>query len=206
MEKDDDPLPIMDLAGSCIETNKLLTSVELTHYVLTMGVTVWQASEMVAYKPTPNTSHRYPFDRCPASLPMSTIASKHGTWLAMRALPVAQTRRWSFHLPLHRFVAACLREVARRPCVKADGSAGGMEELLLMLCEGNGDNSGKHRKKSENLFRGLVEFPVIVLARAAQIRSGLWRRNGPGMLDQVKFTLCLVFRFLGIAWSDLEHF
>ena len=35
------------------------------------------------------------------------------------------------------------------------------------------------------MFQGLMEFLVIVLSRAAHIRSGLWSSNGLGMLDQV---------------------
>lgn len=37
----------------------------------------------------------------------------------------------------------------------------------------------------DSLFRGLMEFPALVLSRAAQIRAGLWRRNGSGINDQV---------------------
>jgi hypothetical protein len=40
-------------------------------------------------------------------------------------------------------------------------------------------------KKRQILFQGLVEFPLAVLARAAQIRAGLWKRNGPAIVDQV---------------------
>jgi hypothetical protein len=45
---------------------------------------------------------------------MSTIAVKYDSSLAMEALPLPQSKCWSFHFPIHRFVAACLREMARR--------------------------------------------------------------------------------------------
>jgi hypothetical protein len=35
--------------------------------------------------------------------------------------------------------------------------------------------------KSHNIaVRGLMEYPTIVLSRAAQIRAGLWKRNCTG--------------------------
>lgn len=127
---------------------------------------------------------------------MSTVAVEHGTYLAMKAVPVAQGDSWSFHLPLHRFAAACLREVARRP-TSASTSMDGLEvdqvnvegglciENLIQKLMPNDDDGDDGDEAVESLFQGLMEFPVIVLSRAAQIRSGLWRRNGPGMLDQV---------------------
>jgi len=123
---------------------------------------------------------------------MSTVAVRHGTYLAMKSLPVAQGGSCSFHLPLHRFVAACLREVARRPYIKAGGEIGGIEELLIMMKQNHDEEEKKDNdyyddfeEKLHSLFQGLIEFPTIVLSRSSQIRSGLWKRNGPGMLDQV---------------------
>lgn len=37
----------------------------------------------------------------------------------------------------------------------------------------------------DSLFLGLMEFPLLVLSRAAQVRAGLWKRNGNGLNDQV---------------------
>ena len=37
----------------------------------------------------------------------------------------------------------------------------------------------------DDIFQGLLEYPVLVLSRAAQVRAGLWRRNGPGLHEQV---------------------
>jgi hypothetical protein len=140
---------------------------------------------MLTYRPTPAASpdlcvtiHAL----CPASLPVSTVASSHGSVLAMAALPLSQIQTWSFHLPLHRFVAACIRELSRRTAE----SAGGINELLQMFIpEGDTiDDDRSQLRLNALLFRGLMEFPTIVLTRAAQIRAGLWRRNGPGMSDQ----------------------
>ena len=58
----------------------------------------------------------------------------------------------------------------------------GISKLLGMLKESMeagatvaGENS------SALLVRGLMEYPTIVLSRAAQIRAGLWKRNGHSM-------------------------
>ena len=112
---------------------------------------------------------------CPVSLPFTTVASKNGTNLAFCALPIAQATPWSFHIPLHRFVAASLREACRRPV----DQAAGMEELMNRLV------TQIPQVELDSLFCGLMEFPALVLSRAAQVRSGLWRRNGSLMHDQV---------------------
>jgi hypothetical protein len=140
---------------------------------------------MLSYRSTPHPSsinNAPPHVLCPASLPFSTVASFHGTNLAMAALPLSQIQMWSFHLPLHRFAAACIREVSRRP------ESGGIDDLLRMFEVPGNNNESKASSKSRQmvlLFRGMMEFPLIVLSRAAQIRAGIWRRNGPGMTDQV---------------------
>ena len=94
---DDDPPPI----SNC--NTRLLSCAELTHYALTVGIHQWQRSEMLSYRPThgPNPKvHAYALS--PASLPFSTVASSHGSAMAMAALPLSQISVWSFHLPLHR--------------------------------------------------------------------------------------------------------
>ena len=111
---------------------------------------------MLSYRPTPHPStliNAPPHVLCPAALPFSTVASSHGTNLAMAALPLSQIQSWSFHLPLHRFAAACIREVARRP------GYGGMDDLLRMF-DALSDFS---TRQNALLFRGLMEFTVIVL-------------------------------------------
>ena len=127
---------------------------------MTTGLYSWQRSEMLSYHPSEHDQtlslsdqlHSY----CPAALPYSTIASNRGTALASRALPISQVRPWSFHLPLHRFVAACLREVALRP---TDGN-GSIKSLIEML----GSLGAEGEKKKQMLFQGLVEFPLSALS------------------------------------------
>ena len=176
---------------------RLLSCAELTHYVLTAGLHRWQRSEMLSYRPTPPPSVKpnpkvASYALSSASLPFSTVAVAHSSRsggnsssssnndnvaaLAMAALPVPQIGVWSFHLPLHRFVAACIREVARR-CDDVLSSAsgrsnhGGMEKLLQMfaLQQDNDDmmaSSFQQRlRRNALLFRGLMEFPTIVLSR-----------------------------------------
>lgn len=166
---DDDPSPIDD-PNSPLSKN-LWSCVELTGHVLTTGVTEWQNNEMASYRPTPYTASLEPFQRRPASLPFSTVSAKHGSVLAFSALPMSQMTPFSFHLPLHRFVAACLREVSLRE--------NGVQQLQALLKDNLSPSD------HDALFVGLMEFPLLVLTRAAQIRAGLWRRNGNGLNDQV---------------------
>jgi hypothetical protein len=153
----------------------LMPCVELTFHILTNGIEQWQRSERHMFEPTAFISSLDPFSRAPASLPFSTIAARHGSALAMRQLPVSQVSHFSFHLPLHRFVAGCLREL----CLRKNSSCGGIDDLLQRL------RSLLPEKQHDELFQGLMEFPVLVLSRAAQVRAGLWRRNGSGLNDQV---------------------
>lgn len=179
---DNDPSPVHS------DDMRLLSCAELTHYCLTTGIHRWQRTEMLSYRPTmppstdPNPSISS-YALAPASLPLSTVAARYGSALAMCALPLPQIAVWSFHLPLHRFVAACIRECSRR-----QSHSGGIASLLEMFSV-QSSASGKKAKSQFRLntllFRGLMEFPTIVMARVAQIRTGIWRRNGPGMSDQV---------------------
>lgn len=164
---DSDPSPIDD-PNSPLSKN-LLSCVELTSHVLTAGVSRWQSAEMATYAPTSYTVEAY--KRRPASLPFSTVSARHGSVLAFKALSISQSTPFSFHLPLHRFVAACLREL----CLREDG----IDDLKKQLTQHLSPES------RNSLFWGLMEFPVLVLSRAAQVRAGLWRRNGNGLNDQV---------------------
>jgi len=153
---DDSPSPI----SNC--NLRLLTCVELTQHTLN-HIHHWQRSEMLAYRPTqhPCLHPKVPaYCLSPASLPFSTVATAHGSALAMVALPLPQIAVWSFHLPLHRFAAACIREVSRRRCISG---IDGISKLLEMLGSGN-DTSAQFRLNAL-LFRGLMEFPAIVLSR-----------------------------------------
>lgn len=153
----------------------LMNCVEMTFHILTNGVFVWQQNERLSYESTAYESlatsefHKY----SPASLPFSNIAAKHGSALAMRQLPVSQVSPFSFHLPLHRFVAGCLREL----CLRDESK--GIAELLRKI------RTKLPQNQQNDLLEGLMEFPLVVLSRAAQIRGGLWRRNGGGLNDQV---------------------
>lgn len=155
----------------------LMSCVELTLYILMNGIDQWQRSERLSYEPTAYESLDWGafHKNSPASLPLSTVAANHGTALAMRHLPVSQVSPFSFHLPLHRFVAGCLREL----CLREDSAVGGIADLLQRI------QTQLSARQRDELFQGLMEFPLLVLARAAQVRAGLWKRNGPGLNDQV---------------------
>ena len=166
---DSDPSPIQD-PNSPMSKN-LMTCVELTFHVLTTGIYDWQNLAMSTYRPTPHTASLEAYKRRSASLPFSTISVKLGSVLAFRALPISQTTPFSFHLPLHRFVAACLREACLRKT--------GIQDLRALL------SKNVSEEVQDKLFIGLMEFPLLVLSRAAQVRAGLWKRNGNGLNDQV---------------------
>ena len=177
---DTDPSPIND----SVTPVQLLSCAELCYYTLTKGVDRWQRGEILSCRPTPApSSMKVDHALKSASLPFSTVASAHGTPLAMTALPLSQLEPFSFHLPLHRFAAACAREVCRRT-----DSSGGLLKLIdkfRVNSNASDEEREKQMRKNDLLFRGMMEFPVIVLSRAAQIRASIWKRNGPGMSDMV---------------------
>mmetsp|Transcript_14841 Transcript_14841/g.41321 ORF Transcript_14841/g.41321 Transcript_14841/m.41321 type:complete len:2002 (-) Transcript_14841:1881-7886(-) len=166
---DSDPSPIQDQHSPM--SRNLMTCVELTMHVLMSGVHQWQSVAMRTYKPTARNGDLEPYKHRSASLPFSTISVETGSVLAFRALPVSQVTPFSFHLPLHRFVAACLREACLRET--------GIQDLRELL------SRNLTQRIQDELFIGLMEFPLLVLSRAAQVRAGLWRRNGNGLGDQV---------------------
>lgn len=155
----------------------LLNTIELTQYVLLRGVALWQKTEGNYMNSSQKNGGTKSIE--PMILPMSTISTAHGCTDELHALTFTQKTRWSFHLPLHRFLAACLREVVRRPSpITNEGNS--ISRLLTNLQASSVDIS-----QIVDLFNGLIEFPLMVLSRAAQIRSKLWKRNGSIMMDQV---------------------
>jgi hypothetical protein len=115
----------------------------------------------------PSTNLRFGLsahDSSPLHLPISSVACSYGAPPVLRALPVAQSHPWSFHYPLLRFVAFCFNEVSRRPYDQA------FESLLVKIRETEGNS------KPDDLYRGLMEFIIILLSRVAQIKAGLYRQ------------------------------
>ena len=58
------------------------------------------------------------------------------------------------------------------------------QHLLGLFALPSNDDSSSQLRTNALLFRGLFEFPINVLSKAAQIRAGIWRRNGRSMEDQ----------------------
>lgn len=169
---DDETSPIDDPISPL--SKELMLCSELAYHILIDGVFTWQKKEMLSYVPTPfsaTESHKM----ASASLPFSNVAASHGAAVAMRHLPLSQNTPFSFHLPLHRFVAGCLREL----CLRPDDGANGISSLLRRL------QNGLSEADFDLLFLGLMEFPLLIITRAGQVRAGLWRRNGAGLSDQV---------------------
>jgi len=131
LNKNDNQVPIIETLKTSIHPNTPFSAVDLTHYALAGGLAIWQQREtshrtstippqpepqLITHQPLPHHAQlQAPEGCCTDSLPISTIAMQHGTHLTMIVMPVVQGNNWSFHLPLHRFAAACLREVVRRP-------------------------------------------------------------------------------------------
>ena len=168
---DDDPVP-MGSGNMNGDSVKYLSAVELTHYVLTYFVFDWMKTEIVNF-PSANLKLGLSIhDSSSLYLPFSSVAISHGAPTVFRALPVAQTHPWSFHHPLFRFLGFCFIELSRRPYNQA------FKSLLVKMRDAMG------LFKSVDLYRGLMEFTVLLLSRVAQIKAGLYRRNGSNMLDQ----------------------
>ena len=126
-----------------------------------------------------------PFDvehRCtPCALPVCSTSVQFGMrTLALPALSVSQVCPVSFHIPLHRFFGSCLRELCSGTSLVNDSRSVGIVELVDRV-----HNSKSNISDTRKLYQLLMDFPMLVLSRAAQIRAGLWKRNGQGMLDQV---------------------
>lgn len=183
----------------CLECPTNDTNANLSSEIA--GVTVrtlvyiakWQAKHFLQYTCDENIEHSQ------LILPYATISAKRGTNLAFLALPFTQTHPWSFHYPLYRFAASCIRECIRRG---EEDKGGGVSAVISLLrsseelstlskaspqCSKNNITAQSVDDNAEfiNLLRGLCEIPLIILSRAAQIRAGLWKRNGAAMHDQV---------------------
>ncbi|MHA7927708.1 MAG: hypothetical protein ACX936_21120, partial [Marinobacter sp.] len=165
--KDEDTSPISEVDSPL--SSGLLSCVDLTVRILTDGILPWQREEEVHYLETRNPFIE-PHKKSVASLPFAVVSQHHGTDRMFRSWPMSQSTPFSFHLPLHRFVATALREV----CLRSDG----MEKLWSALDRLDTD-------ARDAIVVGMMEFPTVVLARAGQIKAGLWRRNGPGLNDQL---------------------
>lgn len=170
--EDEEASPITDPSSPL--SKDLMPCSALTCTILVHGVHKWHRQTAHLYQPTPFSTATEPHRRCPVSLPLSHIARLSGSRLAMRHMCVAQSSPISFHLPLHRFAGTCVREL----CLRRDGAAslvGLFQRVTATLSP----------SEYNDLFMRLIEFPLLVLTRAAQVRAGLWRRNGPGLNDQV---------------------
>ena len=153
----------------------LMSCVELTLHLLTTGIDQWHRKERSSFTSNSIDLLHEPQNRELASLPLSSVSASFGSECVMTQLPVSQTTPFSFHLPLHRFFASCVREL----CLRRSSNSGDITELFSRI------KSALSEEQQESLFEGLMEFPTLVLSRAAQIRAGLWRRNGTGLNDQV---------------------
>ena len=174
---DEDALKDTPLLSEFKRSNRFLSTTELTHYVFVNGVDPWQSTESLTFVAT--NIQELPEFSSPVCLPMSSAAVQHGTAVAMKALPISQCQSFSFHLPLHRFVASCLRELARHPYKDKNGNIQGIEKLFEYM------KLNEEPKKLRRIYQGILEYPLLVLSRNSQIRSDLWLRNGKGMFDQV---------------------
>mmetsp|Transcript_14235 Transcript_14235/g.21295 ORF Transcript_14235/g.21295 Transcript_14235/m.21295 type:complete len:1890 (-) Transcript_14235:130-5799(-) len=99
----------------------------------------------------------------------------------------AELENKSFHLFTHRFFATCIRESCR----------------YLHLYQPLQDMQSYVAASQETLgIVALVDFPLVDIVWECQIRSGMWRRNGQIMLDQIlnyaEPPFCRIFKDLDI--------
>lgn len=77
-------------------------------------------------------------------------------------------QKLSFHLFLHRFLASILREATKHP-----RHSGAVQAVLDRL------------RSDVRQFMLTLDFPLLDIVWAAQIKSGMWRKNGQVMNDQL---------------------
>jgi hypothetical protein len=109
-------------------SRNLLSCIQVTYHNLISGISKRQQAESSTLVPTFYTSSIDPHKRSPTSLCFSTIAAKHGCALAFEQLSIAQATPFCFHLPLHRFLAACLREL----CLREKNSLQDLLDMILL--------------------------------------------------------------------------
>jgi hypothetical protein len=76
-----------------------------------------------------------------------------------------QLREKSFHIFLHRYFSACIRECARFPHLSET-----IDEIQSYLLVEHSSN--------EVMIAAMLDLPLTVLVWETEIRAGLWRRNG----------------------------
>jgi len=100
----------------------------------------------------------------------------------LSALPMTQRKPFSFHLTLHRFAAAAMREYMQ------DGNVCDLSNIIdgvvAEASEGKMDDDD-NANHSATFYQDLIEYPLITLSRTAQIKVGIWNRNNCGVRDQV---------------------
>ena len=87
--------------------------IELTEYVIINGLEGWQRKEMNELLSMETKSKDATELQERMCLHVPKVAVQHGCLKALNVLPILQNSRWSFHIPLHRFVSSCLREIAK---------------------------------------------------------------------------------------------
>ena len=112
----------------------------------------------------------------------------------------------SFHIPLHRFLAALVREAL---AVDTTSNA----QIVAAACGGRCSPMSASRGPSEGertrpppfnaaFWRRAMEHPVRVSALCAQVTAGMWKRNGLAMVNQLLNyaapPLCIRFRDLDL--------
>ena len=136
---------------------------------------------------------------------LTTAVQLHGT--ATRHLP----QQLSFHIPLHRALAHCIMECCKYPHLVSTLTALQMHYFTLSreaIVRSDGGkrfapegaiisgmaSSGEHPSWTNwyelpnelmSQLRFLIDVPLQVVVFAAQVRIGLWRRNGTVMNDQL---------------------
>ena len=109
----------------------------------------------------------------------------------------------SFHIVVHRFAANVISEATKADC---------LAPMILATAASKLAWEGSEWLEERHLRLNFVELPLSVLILSAQVRVGMWRRNGQSMHDQVmnysEPPFCKMFRDLDLVllqWGALTY-
>lgn len=124
---------------------------------------------------------------------------------------------YSFHLPLHRFLAAMVLEVVKHPqylslvdsILTTIGSAGRTCNAMTMQSASSSVSSSTNAADDDasvHVF-SFAELPIRSLVFGAQVQSSMWTKNGSSMADQYinygEASLCRIARDLDLFLLQL---
>ncbi|KAI9271943.1 hypothetical protein BDA99DRAFT_501414 [Phascolomyces articulosus] len=92
----------------------------------------------------------------------------------------------SFHHPLHWLLAFVLEHTANinEEMLIEAGFPNGFEHIFSLFKKADDNGKGKSGILSDDQLLPIIEYPIRTVAFSAQIRAGVWVRNGYGIRNQ----------------------